>query len=65
MEAILKNKDWNKLAKALLLAGGLNWGLIGLFGFNLVAATFGPLSRIVYLAVGWAALYKLLNGKKT
>lgn len=54
-----KNKDWNKFARALLLAGGLNWLLIGLFGFNLVGAVFGPLARIVYLAVGWAAVYKL------
>lgn len=55
-------KDLKKLSRALLLAGGLNWGLIGLFGFNLVATVFGPLARIVYLAVGWAALYALTNG---
>lgn len=42
-----------------ILAGGLNWGLIGLFGFNLVGAAFVPLARIVYLAVGWAAVYEL------
>ncbi|MDX1577509.1 MAG: DUF378 domain-containing protein [Gemmatimonadota bacterium] len=59
-----KKKDWDKLAWALLLAGGLNWGLIGLFGFNLVAATLGPLARFVYIGVGWAALYKL-NGKSS
>jgi uncharacterized membrane protein YuzA (DUF378 family) len=56
-------KDWKKLSRALLLAGGLNWGLIGLFGLNLVATVFGPLARIVYLAVGWAAVYALTNGK--
>ncbi len=55
----MKNKDWNKLARALLLVGGLNWGLIGLFGFDLVGAVLGPLARFAYLAVGWAALYKL------
>ena len=62
----MNGKKWNRLAHALLLAGALNWGLIGLFGFNLVAATFGPLARIVYLAVGWAAVYKICgNGKRT
>ena len=55
----MKNKEWNKLARALLLVGGLNWGLIGLFGFNLVGTVAGPLARLVYLAIGWAALYKL------
>lgn len=59
-----KNKDLKKLARALLLAGGLNWGLIGLFGFNLVAAVTGPLARFVYLGVGWAALY-LISTKKS
>ncbi len=55
----MKNKDWNKLARALLLVGGLNWGLVGLFGFNLVDTFAGPLARFVYLAIGWAALYKI------
>ena len=44
----------------LLIVGGLNWGLVGLFEFNLVAAIFGPmsiLSRIIYVLVGFAALY--------
>ncbi|MEN6386663.1 MAG: DUF378 domain-containing protein [Phycisphaerales bacterium] len=46
----------------LLIIGGLNWGLVGLFNFNLVAAIFGEmstLSRIVYVLVGFAALYDL------
>ncbi len=55
-------KDWKKLSRALLLAGGLNWGLIGLLGFNPIGAVFGPLARFVYLAVGWAAVYALTNG---
>lgn len=44
----------------LLIVGGLNWGLVGLLGFDLVAALFGVMtlaSRIVYTAVGLAALY--------
>jgi uncharacterized membrane protein YuzA (DUF378 family) len=47
-------------ALILLIIGGLNWGLIGLFGFNLVDAIFGTLSaisRIIYLLVGLSAIY--------
>src|ERR1700712_2535086 len=50
--------DW--IAMAVLVIGGLNWGLVGLFGFDLVAAIFGTMttaSRIVYVIVGLAALY--------
>jgi len=52
--------DW--IALILLVIGGLNWGLVGLFGFDLVAAIFGNmtlLSRIVYVLVGLSALYTL------
>lgn len=52
----------NVVALAILIVGGLNWGLVGLFNFNLVAAIFGTgsvLSTIVYLIVGAAALYCL------
>lgn len=47
-------------ALVLLIVGGLNWGLVGLFQFDLVAAIFGAgsvLSRAVYVIVGLAALY--------
>lgn len=53
----------NKLTLLLLIVGGLNWGLIGLFGFDLVAAIFGEmsvLSRIVYSLVGASALWQLI-----
>lgn len=43
----------------LLIIGGLNWGLVGLADFDLVAAIFGQgsmLSRIVYIIVGIAAI---------
>jgi uncharacterized membrane protein YuzA (DUF378 family) len=49
-----------QLALLLLVIGGLNWGLIGLFNLDLVAAIFGPLStfaRIVYVLVGLSAVY--------
>ena len=50
---------------ALILAviGGINWGLVGLFQFNLVAAIFGgqdaTLARIVYVLVAISALLSL------
>ncbi len=55
----------NKLALALLIAGGLNWGLIGLFNFDLVSSVFGGLGRLVFLLVGWAAVYQVINWNKT
>ena len=51
------------IALVLLIIGGLNWALVGLLNFDLVAAIFGPmsaLSRIVYVLVGLAALYGLV-----
>jgi uncharacterized membrane protein YuzA (DUF378 family) len=53
----------NTLTLVLLIVGGLNWGLVGLFGFDLVAAIFGdmsPLSRIVFALVGLSALWQLI-----
>jgi uncharacterized membrane protein YuzA (DUF378 family) len=50
------------VALVLLIVGGLNWALVGLFDFDLVAAIFGDmttLSRVVYVLVGLAALYAL------
>lgn len=51
---------------SLLAIGGLNWGLVGLFDFNLVAALFGEMSlitRVVYILVGCAALYDIVAVK--
>lgn len=51
----------DKIALVLVIIGGLNWGSIGLFGFDLVAALFGGsgslISRIIYTVVGLAALW--------
>ena len=52
--------DW--VALALVIIGGINWGLVGAFDFDLVAAIFGNMtmaSRAVYVLVGLAALYSL------
>ena len=50
----------DKLALVLVIIGALNWGLIGLFGFDLVAFLFGGqmslVSRIVYTLVGIAGV---------
>jgi uncharacterized membrane protein YuzA (DUF378 family) len=51
--------DWTALT--LLVIGGLNWLLIGIFRFDLIAAIFGGpaavISRIVYILVGISAVY--------
>jgi len=50
--------DW--IALILVLIGGLNWGLVGLFKFDLVAAILGDmslLSRVIYAVVGISTLY--------
>ena len=59
----MKKLDW--LAATLLVVGGLNWGLVGLAKFDLVAWIFGGMdfgetsaaSRVVYGLVGLAAVY--------
>ena len=48
------------IALILVIVGGLNWGLVGLFDFDLVATIFGEMSviaRIVYVLVGLGAVY--------
>lgn len=57
--------DW--IAMVLLIVGGINWGLIGLLNFNLVAAIFGEMSaitRVVYTLVGLSALYSIYTSVK-
>ena len=57
--------DW--IALVLVIVGGLNWGLIGLFNFNLVAALFGGMSavsRVVYIVVGLSAAYLVYFASK-
>ena len=50
-----------KLILILMIIGGINWGLIGFFNYNLVSGIFGAqlavVSRIIYAVVGLAALY--------
>jgi uncharacterized membrane protein YuzA (DUF378 family) len=58
------SKSIKLLMYALVLIGALNWGLVGLFGFDLVASALGKmsvLSRLVYITIGLAASYELLS----
>jgi uncharacterized protein len=54
------------IAMVLLIIGGINWGLIGFFHYNLVTTLFGDkmLARIIYGLVGLSAVYVLLVGFK-
>ncbi|MFD1066795.1 DUF378 domain-containing protein [Oceanobacillus locisalsi] len=56
-------KTLHTIAVTLLIIGAINWGLIGFFQFDLVAAIFGGqnaiLSRIIYGLVGLSAIYYL------
>ena len=53
------------LALVLVIIGALNWGLVGLFQFDLVAALFGgqsaPLSRLIYTLVGVSGIIVALT----
>ena len=54
--------DW--VAFVLLIIGGLNWGLVGLLNFDLVAAIFGSiptLQRLIYILVGLSSIYIALR----
>lgn len=53
--------DW--IALVLMIVGSINWGLVGVLNFDLVAAIFGTMtmpSRIVYALVGLAGLYGIV-----
>lgn len=65
----MNQENMDKLAYVLVLIGGLNWGVIGLFENDLVGELFGygsGLSDVIYVAIGAAAAYltyKLLAAK--
>ena len=51
----------------LILIGALNWGLVGIFGYDLVGSIFGNmsiLSRTIYTLVGLSAIFLLLTERK-
>ncbi len=52
----------DRIALVLVIIGAINWGLIGLFGFNLVESIFGAMSvvsRIIYTLVGISGLWAI------
>ena len=52
----------DKIALALVIIGAINWGLIGIFNFNLVDTIFGTMSivsRIIYILVGISGLWAI------
>jgi uncharacterized membrane protein YuzA (DUF378 family) len=62
----LKMKTFDVLAAILVVVGAANWGLVGLFQFDLVAAFFGDasiISRLVYCLVGIAGLFQAMQWK--
>ena len=58
--------DW--IAFVLVIVGGLNWGLVGILQWDLVAKIFGSIpivQKVVYILVGLSALYMIyLETKK-
>lgn len=57
-------KTLNLVTLALVIIGGINWGLVGIAQFDLVAAIFGGqdalLARVVYVLVGLSAIWQIL-----
>ena len=60
----MKLRGIDLVAVVLVVIGGLNWGLVGLFSFDLVQAILGGvpiLARLVYILVGLAAVYTAIR----
>lgn len=59
----MRYKTWDWVALSLVILGAINWGLIGLFRFDLIAVIFGGMesvvSRIIYTLIALAGLYCL------
>ena len=59
----MRTKTWDYIALTLVILGAVNWGLIGLFRFDLIATIFGGMealiSRIIYTLIMLAGLYCL------
>jgi uncharacterized membrane protein YuzA (DUF378 family) len=67
---IMKMNSLMWVAMILVVVGALNWGLVGLFGFNLVTAIFGSMGfvvKLIYILVGASGVWALISifkGKK-
>ena len=57
--------DWiSKTVLILIIVGSLNWGLVGVFNFDLIAFLFGTMSgltRIIYIIIGLAAGWAIFS----
>ena len=65
---MMKNKWIENVSIALILLGGICWGLIGAFGFELVGSVFNaemgvmsPITRVIYVLIGLSALYRIAH----
>lgn len=55
-------KTLHAIVLTLIIIGGINWGLVGIFNYNLVDAIFGTMSwvsRIIYTLVGIAGVWAI------
>ena len=60
----MKMNAGDYISLTLIVIGGLNWGLVGAFDYNLVDSLFGVgsmLAKIVYILVGLAAIYTVIS----
>lgn len=61
----MSSLDW--VASILVVVGGINWGLVGAFNYNLVDSVFGvesTIARIIYVLVGLSALWMVMMMSK-
>ncbi len=57
-------KTLDIIVTVLLVIGAINWGLVGVFGFNIVTALFGEataLTRVFYTVVGLCGIFEAFN----
>jgi uncharacterized membrane protein YuzA (DUF378 family) len=55
------------IALVLVIVGGLNWGLVGLLDYDLVASIFGDMTtitKVIYDLIGLAAIYMIFSASK-
>lgn len=63
----MKEHVWTLIAFLLVMIGALNWGLVGLFGWNPIGALFGEMSlisRLIYILVGFAAAWLIATSAR-
>ena len=61
-------KQLHRAAFALLIVGGLNWLMFALLGYDIgyiLGGMSAPLAKVIYLLVGAAAIYEIVNHRKT